>query len=515
MALSKGSQYLSNPNNIPVSALGSATPRSLEDRFAERVDVRDHGAVGDGVADDTAAVQSAISYAIQTQSMIFFPPGSYLVTSSLDAGDGVNILGDNTYFDVGGVSASQNAVSRLISDIPLGPLFTTSVTNPKVKMGLRFMSVVNISEDNEESSLFGFRLENSTVESNYFHSWHRVASEGMGWVTTFSKNKCLNIYDNVIDNGATDSTISDNYLSMSIHNPGRDTAAINGEIALTTIYGNFCDFGFSCVRSSALYNSKIIGNVFDYSPVAVDVSGAIGSVISNNTVTHCSREYADILDLPQESALRSTPWIGISIGNTARGLSIVGNSSDNSDILISAKSSNYSSVKTSANTVNEFPSRGDAILFDVNTSDIDGFVMSEKEGSVLSETPLVTEVSRGQSFYVGSFRYRKEGGRLRLVSRDDYLPIGSYSSPIDIDLSGFPNFQRLVIMVHSGDGFGKYSYKTYSIFKDSVFSVNLESSVEVSPSIASSSVVASPSGVTLSFSGTSANPTLGYSFLDS
>jgi len=69
---------------------------TIADRLSQTVSVKDFGAVGNGVADDTAAIQAAISYAasaaqsiqytsISAQSSITvcFPAGLYLVTSTI------------------------------------------------------------------------------------------------------------------------------------------------------------------------------------------------------------------------------------------------------------------------------------------------------------------------------------------------------------------------------------------------------------------------------------------------
>ncbi|MGQ9370418.1 glycosyl hydrolase family 28-related protein [Azospirillum sp. ST 5-10] len=58
-----------------VTATGSAAARSLADRFAERVNVKDFGATGDGTTDDTAAIRAAIAVG----GHVYFPAGRYLV----------------------------------------------------------------------------------------------------------------------------------------------------------------------------------------------------------------------------------------------------------------------------------------------------------------------------------------------------------------------------------------------------------------------------------------------------
>jgi hypothetical protein len=47
------------------------------------VNVKDYGAVGDGVADDTAAVQGAINIAQANGGSVFLPKGTYKITSTL------------------------------------------------------------------------------------------------------------------------------------------------------------------------------------------------------------------------------------------------------------------------------------------------------------------------------------------------------------------------------------------------------------------------------------------------
>lgn len=61
-----------------VTSTGSNTARSLANRFADVVNVKDFGAVGDGIADDAPAIRLALAYAMTKDSAeIVFPNGTY------------------------------------------------------------------------------------------------------------------------------------------------------------------------------------------------------------------------------------------------------------------------------------------------------------------------------------------------------------------------------------------------------------------------------------------------------
>lgn len=58
--------------------------RSIEDKLRDVVSVKDFGAVGDGVADDTDAIKDAIAAAVaSTPAKLVFPAGTYKCTGSL------------------------------------------------------------------------------------------------------------------------------------------------------------------------------------------------------------------------------------------------------------------------------------------------------------------------------------------------------------------------------------------------------------------------------------------------
>ena len=75
-------------------ALGSSEVRKLEDRFSDIVNVKDFGAVGDGVTDDTEAIQAAVNAGTNGTPVFFSEPDvTYLTSASIVIPSGVSIIG--------------------------------------------------------------------------------------------------------------------------------------------------------------------------------------------------------------------------------------------------------------------------------------------------------------------------------------------------------------------------------------------------------------------------------------
>jgi hypothetical protein len=79
LGTSTGSTFVSTTNG----GTGSIT-RTVAAKLNETVSVKDFGAVGDGVTDDTAAIQVAINYAISSGGIrLNIPKGTYIVSSTI------------------------------------------------------------------------------------------------------------------------------------------------------------------------------------------------------------------------------------------------------------------------------------------------------------------------------------------------------------------------------------------------------------------------------------------------
>jgi hypothetical protein len=100
-----------------ISDLGAFTPsgaggvqRTVENKLRDVVSVKDFGAVGDGVADDTAAINAAIA----ASNVVFFPAGTYLSSGNHDV-TGKTLYGVSQERSIIKLSGSNTNTSLLVN----------------------------------------------------------------------------------------------------------------------------------------------------------------------------------------------------------------------------------------------------------------------------------------------------------------------------------------------------------------------------------------------------------------
>lgn len=110
-----------------------AVARTLQSKGRDTVSVKDFGAVGDGTTNDTAAIQAAIN-ATPAGQVLFFPVGTYLVTSKLTVLEDIRLIGTG---ELGSVIVAQHTVAGT-DLLEIGPVDVTRVGVEIAHLGFQF-----------------------------------------------------------------------------------------------------------------------------------------------------------------------------------------------------------------------------------------------------------------------------------------------------------------------------------------------------------------------------------------
>ena len=151
---------------------------AINAKLAEWVSVKDFGAIGDGVTDDTAAIQAALDSAVGVGLAVYMPAGTYKTTATLNwpqdwpvrlYGDGVetthiNYTGANTAINMYDAGASTKYVKSSVENLRLSGNGATSTNGINIRQGyaiaLRNVRVYNFQ--------VGIRLEQTwSVDLNF------------------------------------------------------------------------------------------------------------------------------------------------------------------------------------------------------------------------------------------------------------------------------------------------------------------------------------------------------------
>jgi hypothetical protein len=105
------------------AAGANVVARSAQEKLRDWVSVKDFGAVGDGIADDTFAIQQAIA----TANSVLFPVGTYRITQTIEIGTQKALIGE--YPQSRWVLGGKSTIYGLEADVGNGnPLFQAAAT---------------------------------------------------------------------------------------------------------------------------------------------------------------------------------------------------------------------------------------------------------------------------------------------------------------------------------------------------------------------------------------------------
>lgn len=166
---------------IRPDAVLAANPGRLLRMYSGAINIRWFGAVGDGVADDTAEIQAAINATPAAGGAVFVPPGNYKITAALTLKTGLRLYGDNYLTCQISVTGAINGLVyapavltecnlvidglRIIGD-PAASLDLISITRGTVGT-IRNCNIRSTSQDciRLDDNAIRWTIENCTIES--------------------------------------------------------------------------------------------------------------------------------------------------------------------------------------------------------------------------------------------------------------------------------------------------------------------------------------------------------------
>lgn len=110
----------------PTASVGTETTQVATTAFvregikdaASYLSVKDYGAVGNDTADDTTAIQSAITAAVTAKKSVYFPSGTYKITASLTISDEIGMIGDGPQQSIIKLYTGSTSTFALVCDLP-------------------------------------------------------------------------------------------------------------------------------------------------------------------------------------------------------------------------------------------------------------------------------------------------------------------------------------------------------------------------------------------------------------
>lgn len=177
---------MTKPTSEQITFLASgagATPRTTLSKLGDTVSVKDFGAVGDGVADDTAEINAALASGAK---MVHFPAGTYKVSATLNVPVNVSIIGDGPNASIIDGSAATTIGTHILVAAGTWTALPALTTNPVAgDSSLVFASAPSVTRG-DIICIFNPTTYSWSGFRSYYHAgeMQRVASVAGSTVTT-------------------------------------------------------------------------------------------------------------------------------------------------------------------------------------------------------------------------------------------------------------------------------------------------------------------------------------------
>lgn len=286
----------------PASDVQTAINNALNIDKMKYVTPQMYGAVGDGVVDDTVAINLALA----TGETVFFPKGTYLVTSALIVPNGTRMTG-----------AGEHSI--ILTTIHDGFVFNGQSESGAISTTLYRVSIENLYFDN------GCEQDSETMlrSGNFIHTARDVYMcncRVKGYANVFDT---LNATTRLVNNhftgiycsfarSAVDAMIHNNYINASVYGMPHHSKCFTNDISSTVLSNNFIDYFHDCFAVKYSSGTKIIGNTFART-LAVFHDYVAGMTVNGNVFSNIKYIASDWskLTAEQQTALQNEKWCAI------------------------------------------------------------------------------------------------------------------------------------------------------------------------------------------------------------
>lgn len=182
-----------------------AVLRSITDKLRTRIDVKDFGAVGNAVADDTAALQAAINHVQNGRfCKLYLPPctpgGAYRISAPLVIAKTICIEGANTNDTVIGaygfaagqpvfnINEAAVGIGNVIYNLRLRDLYLFSNNGLADGIHLKNCAYTTLDDINIQTVRDGIKITGGNCYSNFFRNcsmWYQITRYGC-WFNGFT-----------------------------------------------------------------------------------------------------------------------------------------------------------------------------------------------------------------------------------------------------------------------------------------------------------------------------------------